>query len=299
MKRFLYALLAIFLCLPSSAWAVATLTTSGTTTTTSYQTTEPAITNWTTGWVTTTGTTGVSGWDYVGQINGASAIYLGNGWVMTAAHVGPAVGSTFTLSSVSYTVSSVSSLGTTDLVLFKISTVLSLPSLTLTGTKSLLTAFAGKNAESQAVMIGYGAGGDSRVESWGANIVTSLGVSVSLDGYPYTTTDFKTLLGASTAGFGPNQATITNTAQVVGGDSGGADFYYNTATGKWVLVGINEAAGTYADSSYAASYMVDLSAYADEINTTISAVPEPGTWAFLGAGCAFLLWARKRKSALV
>ena len=288
MKRFLYALLPIFLCLPASAWAVATITTTGTT----YQTTEPTVTNWTTGWETTTGETGVSGWDYVGQINGASAVYLGNGWVLTAAHVSPGVGSTFTLSGVSYTVSSVSSLGaTTDLVLFQISTVLSLPSLTLTGTTSLLTAFAGKSSESEVVMIGYGGG----AESWGENIVTSLDVSVSLSGYPYTTTDFKTQLGTSNA----NHASITNTAQVVNGDSGGADFYYDSATGKWVLVGINEAAGTYSNGSYAASYMVDLSAYADEINATISAVPEPSTWALLGAGGAFLLWARIRRSALV
>jgi hypothetical protein len=28
------------------------------------------------------------GWSYVGQLNGASCVYLGNGWVLTAGHVG-------------------------------------------------------------------------------------------------------------------------------------------------------------------------------------------------------------------
>ena len=32
---------------------------------------------------------GFFGWDYVGEVNGLSATYLGNGWVITANHVGP------------------------------------------------------------------------------------------------------------------------------------------------------------------------------------------------------------------
>ena len=30
-----------------------------------------------------------AGWDYVGEVNGLSATYLGRGWVLTASHVGP------------------------------------------------------------------------------------------------------------------------------------------------------------------------------------------------------------------
>lgn len=40
---------------------------------------------------------GIAGWNNVGVTDGASAIYLGNGWIMTASHVG--IGNTFTTSS--------------------------------------------------------------------------------------------------------------------------------------------------------------------------------------------------------
>ena len=39
------------------------------------------------------------GWNYVGYLNGASGIYLGSGWVLTASHVGPG---NFTLGGISY-----------------------------------------------------------------------------------------------------------------------------------------------------------------------------------------------------
>ena len=32
---------------------------------------------------------GFAGWDYVGSVNGLSGVYLGDGWVLTAHHVGP------------------------------------------------------------------------------------------------------------------------------------------------------------------------------------------------------------------
>ena len=51
--------------------------------------------NWTSGW----GGPEITGWDYVGQVNGASGVYLGNGWVLTAAHVGAG---NFTVAGLSY-----------------------------------------------------------------------------------------------------------------------------------------------------------------------------------------------------
>ena len=54
-----------------------------------YQTVAPTgadISGWKSGW----GGSGITGWNYVGQISGgASATYLGNGWVLTTGHVGP------------------------------------------------------------------------------------------------------------------------------------------------------------------------------------------------------------------
>lgn len=39
------------------------------------------------------------GWNYLGYLNGASGIYLGSGWVLTAAHVGTG---NFRLGGISY-----------------------------------------------------------------------------------------------------------------------------------------------------------------------------------------------------
>jgi hypothetical protein len=284
MNRFLYAILGIFLCLHTSAWAVATVTTSSTT----YQITEPtdaSVTNWTSGWETTTGTTGITGWDYVGSIGGASAVYLGDGWVLTAAHVTLSTSSTFTLSGASYSISDITYVGTSDLVLFKISVTLSIPALTITGTNSLLSV------GSSVVMIGNGGG----AESWGKNVITTGSYSVTVNGK--TTTDFLTKLGSGQIRPGQN---YSNTALLVSGDSGGADYYYDTSTGEWVLVGINEVVltGTDANGNVTSRYsgMVDLSEYADEISAIIdvTSVPEPSTWALLGISGA-LGWVYKKR----
>jgi hypothetical protein len=92
----------------------------------------------------------------------------------------------------------------------------------------------------------------------------------------------------------------SNTALLVSGDSGGADYYYDTSTGEWVLVGINEVVltGTDANGNVTSRYsgMVDLSEYADEISAIIdvTSVPEPSTWALLGISGA-LGWVYKKR----
>jgi len=130
MNRLVITLLAFLVSTP--AWAVE----NGS----SYQTTAPTDTqapNWTTGW----GGGGITGWNYVGQVNGASGVYLGNGWVLTAAHVGMGnfilSGNTYeAVAGSSHSISN--SNGTVDVVLFQINTtalgsnaILSLPALVL------------------------------------------------------------------------------------------------------------------------------------------------------------------------
>jgi hypothetical protein len=255
-----------------------------------YDTTAPTesdIPNWTTGW----GASNLTGWNYVGQINGASGVYLGNGWVLTAGHVGYG---NFTLGGVTYMVITNSvqaisdSYGTADLTLFQIESPPNLPSLILS--TSPPTVFSSKVAGSSVAMLGYG--GNYGL-TWGLDIVTETNEEVPLTGTSYTSLDFFTDNGTVNRG----ASSITNNSTVVDGDSGGADFIYNATTGKWELAGINEITGDY--SNYSGTYygngtfsgFVQLSSYASEINPIINPVDSPAMpWpALLGLGFSLAL----------
>lgn len=215
------------------------------------------IPNWGTGWPKAN----VTGWDYVGSVNGCGAEYLGNGWVLTASHVG--VG-TFYLGGNAYTMipgtnqtisnSSVQ----TDLTLFQVYSPPSLSSLSIA--TSAPKALSSSQDGSVVAMIGYGGG-----KSWGVNSVTRIGTVVQVAGY--TNTDFSTYYGTYTNG----SHRAVNNYVFVGGDSGGGAFIYNTSTSKWQLAGINEAVDVNQTS-----YMVQLSVYATQINSIISAASAPG-----------------------
>jgi hypothetical protein len=254
-----------------------------------YNTTAPTssdIPNWTTGW----GASGVTGWNYVGNLFvanaapwGVSGVYLGNNWVITAAHVdslGNIGAGTFKLGTTSYSIisGSVQGIGTLDMVLFQINTnstpAPSLPSLTIA--TSPPTAFSILNAGSSVAMIGFG---DGHGETWGLNTVTSTNVSVQLS--TYTTTDFATAYGTTTQG----PFSVTNNANFVNGDSGGGGFIFNSSTGNWTLAGLNEAVDT--TPNHPDSYLVQLSNYSTQINT-ITGVPEPSTCALASVGALLL-----------
>ena len=244
------------LALPQHLRAVVT---SGT-----YNTTEPTdadVPNWTTGW----GAGGITGWNYVGTVNGDSGVYLGNGWVLTAAHVGAG---NFTLGSTTYALSgsAVEVASGVDLTLFRIATSPTLPSLTL-DTTLLYPSF------SKVVMIGYGG---SHGETWGYNTVSAINQStpVTSGGKNYTSEDFVTDYGAQESGFYP----YTNNATFIGGDSGGGDFV--NVGGTWELAGINEAVSNVSGTGD--SYMVQVSSYSTQINTiTAKSVPEPSALAMV------------------
>lgn len=248
-------------------WAVETGST--------FQSTKPTdaqVSNWSLGW---SNTRGLTGWDYVGYLNGASGVYLGNGWVLTAGHVGSAP---FTLQGTTHAVvaGSVKSItdptyGLADITLFQIENAPNLPALTMAPYL---------DAGDTVVMLGYGgASGGGSVETWGQNTVQQNLYLVTPKGYTYKTLDFQAL---AAAGMG----------QVVTGDSGGGDFVYRD--GVWYLAGINEAVDTSGNS-----YMVYLSYYESEIEAAMAtAVPEPCTWALgLVGGGLLLAFGRKRNGA--
>ncbi len=247
---------------------------------TTYQTIEPTssdVSNWDTGW----GQSGVTGWDYVGSVGGASGIYLGNGWVITAAHVNLTSG-TYTLNGITYSIvagSAVSS-GSADITMFKISSEPDLATLSISSSTPI-------SFSTQVVMVGYGGG----AKSWGVNTVTSTSVQVTVSSY--TTTDFATTYG-TVSSQGRNRTTVTNTAEAVTGDSGGAAFAYNSSTGTWSLVGFMEAVNSSGDT-----YFVQLSSYYSFISSTLATVPEPSSLTLLslaGAVCAGLAGRRFRRN---
>jgi hypothetical protein len=241
------------------------VTTSATDGTYTYQTESEltsgttAVTNWSSGW----GGSGISGWDYVGTVNGASGVYLGNGWVITAAHVGAG---DFTLNGVTYSIvsSSIQNVGTVDLTMFQITEVLSLPSLTIsTSTPGIGTS---------VVMIGYGGG----IKAWGQDRVTAINDSETVNGR--TSLYFNSLYG-----------TFGNTAEAITGDSGGASFVYNSSTGKWELAGILGAIATGTNAYETLS--IQTSTYSSTINQImgLNYIPEPSVWVLMATGFGILL----------
>jgi hypothetical protein len=228
------------------------------------------IPNWTSGWTQPPGQSGITGWNYVGTVAGgggpASGVYLGNNWVLTAGHVGTG---TFTLGASSYSVvpgsaQGISDInGNADICLFQISTAPNLPMLTIPS--------SGPSIGNSVAMLGYGDGGSITNETWGFNTVAQTGLLVTPDGYSYVTTDFVTDYGGS------------NEYHLVLGDSGGGDFYFDTLSGTWQLVGLNE---DLDDSNN--SYLEQLSTYASQINSIV-ATPEPSAAMCLGCGLLPLL----------
>jgi hypothetical protein len=165
-------------------------------------------------------------------------------------------------------------LGTADLVLFKLTLSPNLPSLTIASAPP--TPFSASQPGSQVAMIGYGAG---QGESWGLNTVTAINVPTTIFAQSYITNDFETAGGTTVSG-------VTNNYNLIGGDSGGGDFIYNSSTQTWELAGVNEAIG-----GFNSSYFDELSTYSTSQIDPIIALPtpEPASGMFLACGLMLLL----------
>ena len=253
------------------------------TTPVSYNGTAPTateISNWATGWtqpaVQPTGFTSTTGWNYCGSAGGNSAVYLGNGWVLTAAHVGAG---DLTLGGVIYPMvpNSARTVGNADLLLFQVSPVPSLPALPIRSSDP-------KPGTCQVAMLGWGHANGDRSATWGYNTVTLANEVIPLtnNGVSYSTTDFLT----------QTQGSSSNIYQVVEGDSGGADFIFNSTSKVWELAGVNEAMVSNNGVAPFYSAMVQLDIYQAQIaaiTAPVTDTPAMPPWA-IGLLAGTLAW---------
>jgi len=224
------------------------------------------------------------GWANVGIRGGLTAVYVGNGWVVTASHVGAGP---VTFGGVTYQASPGPGIGfhtapsgqTADLIVFKLKTNPPLPSLKISEMTPPIPTPG--NPGAQVVMIGNGLNRGPELDNWGPdslgqfhsgwywgtgggtrwgtnNVAGTMLVSVGMN---TVTHSFWTVFDANPSTYG------TNEAQAAPGDSGGAVFYQNPTNGNaWELAGILFAIAGYSGQPGAAldgneTYAVDLAAY--------------------------------------
>ena len=176
------------------------------------------------------------GFAHVGKRSGLTAVYLGNGWVVTANHV---LEGEVILGGVTYpaVVGSKTQIATADLAVFQLATHPPLGILPISSNPDI--------TGETVVMIGHGRNrgtsttacapppiggylwGAGREVRWGENVVTAYQNILSTDTF-YTTFDSNGL---------------THEAQGAHGDSGGAVFVQNG--GAWELAGIMVATGSF------------------------------------------------------
>ncbi len=261
------------------------------------------------------------GWANVGVLGVGTGVYLGNDWVLTAAHVGGGSivlnGGTYAMLAGSGTTltndGAAGKSATTDLYMFRLaSTPAGLPNVTIasatasggsavtmigsgrdrgaftewsvnTGT----TPWAWTEVSSGGSAAGYKTVG-SRSMRWGTNDVGSTGVWLDAgfgDVFMFST--------SFTAGGSPSTE-----AQAAYGDSGGAIFHKNGS--DWELSGMILTVAGFsgqpdpaANAIYGnATYAADLSFYRSQI---VALVPEPSSLAILAAAFAGLAAMHRRK----
>ena len=251
-----------------------------------------------------TAPTGDQGWSYVGGVNGATGVYLGNGWVITAYHVGGNLSNdTFTLNSVAYApvagslhqLTNTSDASPADLAMYQLQTIPpDLSGLSIAGgaydTSMVFTAIGiGRNRaalpsywnadwttapdEASATYSGY-AWASGLTKRWGTNTLAETTPTVQDDGSGIQVALLPTTFDADGG---------DNEMQAADKDSGGGVFVQQN--GVWNLAGIILAIGevegsipqnrpfetaVYGDQTYFA----DLREYSGQIQQ-IMGVPEP------------------------
>tara|TARA_R110002096_G_scaffold147671_8_gene307640 strand:- start:6556 stop:7401 length:846 start_codon:yes stop_codon:yes gene_type:complete len=178
-------------------------------------------------------------WNNVGQIDRSTGVYLGSGYVLTAAHVGPGTfrlsdGSRYDAVRGSAQFFKNSDGSTADLCLFKIEfsnrdSVSKLPFIPL-------TTMVPKSG-TQLLLLGAGAGGRASASDayswtedytlrWGTNSIEQIYTA------PMSTSNYSSFGFAAKFGRGVHEC------QAAPGDSGGAAFHYNPDAKRWELAGV-------------------------------------------------------------
>jgi hypothetical protein len=209
------------------------------------------------------------GFEHVGKIGGTTGVYLGDGWMLTAGHVGAGDvwldGATYAAVAGSWTQLRGPEGGSPpDLGVFRVSPHPPLPPLEIARRKPAVG--------DPLVLVGCGHGGGEHFEwegrtgirwappnvrRWGTNRVAAVGIDLPTPGA--STRVFGTLFSA-----GQRQE-----AQAALGDSGGAGFVHRRRT--WLLAGImisvvthpGQPPQTAVDGN--ATHFADLSHYRDAI----------------------------------
>lgn len=280
------------------------------------------VINTLTGTGNTSAPTDDPGWANVGVLGVGTGVYLGNDWVLTAAHVG---GGSIVLNGGTYAMLAGSGTtltnngasgksATTDLFMFRLaSTPTGLPSVTITSTatpngsavtmigagrdRGAFTEWSINQATTPWTWTEVSSGGDaagyktlaSRSMRWGTNTVDASGMWVN-DGIG----DVYMLGTSFTAAPSPSTE-----AQAAYGDSGGAVFHKNGSA--WELSGLMLTVAGFsgqpdpgANAVYGnATFAADLSFYRSQI---MAIVPEPSAATILVAAAACIALVRRRSS---
>jgi len=240
-------------------------------------------------------------WDYVGNRGFGSAVYLCDGWVITAGHVGEGA---FDLMGTTYQIDQSINSGTgrymvdgsLDLMMFRLVGDPGLAGMEVTSETNM--------SGNEVSMIGYGLPESgyqdnntafrnddyytwgARAKSWGTNVVDAEGFNNS--GHSLFITDFDHHLSNGATAF---------EAQATNGDSGSGIFYNNG--GIWELAGITVTVNT-SDSTRTSigdqTLAIDLASYKTQIDTikTFDPVPEPSSTLLAGITALLLLQRRRR-----